>query len=422
MSAIAPLRALRPQKEYVKAVASLPYDVVSWEEARQIAAGNSLSYLHVEKSEIDLPADFPPHDPAIYEKARENLDRLVQQEVLFQEKQACFYVYAQGMNGFWQYGIVGGMSVAEYEAGRIKKHELTRADKELDRIRHVDRVNAHTGPVFATYRARPALDRLVEGVVASPPEYDFVTEDGIAHRVWIIAEERTIDALIGEFASVDSLYIADGHHRAAAAAAVARMRREKHPRRPNAPYENIMAVLFPHNQLKIMDYNRVVRDLNGLTATGFLERCSRNFRVSPDFAERSPRAVHEFGLYLGGRWYKLAAKADAYDAADPIGRLDVSLLQERLLGPVLAIDDPRTDKRIEFVGGIRGMEELEKLVDSGAFALAFALYPVTIEQLMEVADAQLIMPPKSTWFEPKLRSGIFTHRLSEGPEGDDACG
>ncbi|HLA27517.1 MAG TPA: DUF1015 family protein [Syntrophales bacterium] len=411
MAVIVPFKALRPRKQYVKAVASLPYDVVSEEEAKRIAAGNDLSFLHVEKSDIDLYPGIAAHDQTIYDMAKRNLDKLIREGVLFQEKKACFYIYCQGMKSFRQYGIVGGVNVAEYETGKIKKHELTREDKEIDRILHVDRVNAHTGPVFVTYRARPAIDRLVEEVIKSVPEYDFVNGDGISHTVWTVGEERVIAAIIREFAGISSLYIADGHHRAAAAAAVARMRREKDPGVRNAEYENIMAVLFPHRQLKIMDYNRVVKDLHGLSAAEFMERCGKDFILSPDFCDKSPRRFHEFGMYLDGRWYKLAAKTGTYDESDPVGRLDVSILQERLLGPVLSVHDARTNKRIEFVGGIRGMEELERLVDSGEFSVAFALYPSTVEQLMEAADAGRSMPPKSTWFEPKLRSGIFIHLL-----------
>lgn len=411
MSVIVPFKALRPRQEFVKAVASLPYDVFSSEEAKLIAAGNPLSFLHVEKSEIDLPSDIAPHDQLIYDTAKCNLDKMISEGVLFQEKKACFYIYSQEMNGRRQYGIVGGISAGEYETGKIKKHELTRTDKERDRTCHVDTVGAHTGPVFITYRMRPAVDRLVEEAVAEPPEYDFTADDGISHTVWTVRDEDKIAAIIREFAGIDRLYIADGHHRAAAAAAVAGMRRERHPHAESPECEYIMAVLFPHTQLKIMDYNRVVRDLHGLSAEEFLQRCRESFILSDDYYDKSPRRFHEFGMYLGGRWYKLVAKEGTYQESDSVSRLDVSILQERLLGPVLAVRDARTNQRIGFAGGIRGMEELERLVDSGKYSVAFALYPPTIEQLMEVADAGRIMPPKSTWFEPKLRSGIFTHLL-----------
>jgi uncharacterized protein (DUF1015 family) len=411
VSVIVPFKALRPQKQFVRDVASLPYDVVSSEEAKHIAGDKPLNFLHVEKSEIDLPSDIPAHDQRIYETAKENVNKLLRKGVLFQDTKPCFYIYSQEMNGRRQYGIVGGISVAEYEVGKIKKHELTRSDKEIDRIRHVDTISAHTGPVLITYRMVPSIDRMVEETIQERPEYDFTTDDGISHRVWVVGNEEKISAIIAKFAELDSLYIADGHHRAAAAAAVAKMRRGNNPTNPDAEYENIMAVLFPHTQLKIMDYNRVVKDLNGLRKADFLDKCRGKFFLSDNFYEKSPRYVHEFGMYLAGRWYKLISRDGAYDENDPVGRLDVFILQEHLLNPILGIRDPRSDKRIEFVGGIRGMQELERLVDSGKFSVAFSLYPPTIEQLMEVADASRIMPPKSTWFEPKLRSGIFTHLL-----------
>lgn len=409
MSVVVPFKALRPYKRFVKEVASLPYDVVSYEEAKQIARDNPLSFLRVEKSEIDLLPDIAAHDQRIYATARQNLEKLLRESILFQEIKPCFYIYSQEMNGHRQYGIVGGISVAEYELGKIKKHELTRMDKELDRIRHVDTINAQTGPVFIAYRMRFAIDRLVGEVVKEKREYDFTTDDGISHTVWTVGDEEKIATIIEEFAAVDSLYIADGHHRAAAAAAVAKMRRTGNFHVPDAGH--MMAVLFPHTQLRIMGYNRVVRDLYGLSEADFLRKCRERFLLNDDFYEKSPRRLHEMGMYLGGRWYSLVVGKDAYDEDDPVGRLDVSLLQELLLGPVLGIHDARSDERIEFVGGIRGIRELEKLVDSGDFAVAFALYPPTIEHLMEVADAGRVMPPKSTWFEPKLRSGIFVHLL-----------
>ena len=411
MAKIVPFKALRPQKQYVKAVASPPYDVVDREEAIKLVAGNPLSFLHVEKSEIDLPEDIAAPADAIYGAAKSSLSKLIRDGVLFQEKQASFYIYAQERQGSRQFGIVAGISVGEYENGKIKKHELTRADKELDRIRHVDTVNAQTGPVFIIYRTRPAIDLLVAEAVAKPPEYEFVADDGVSHAVWTVGDEKAIKVLIREFAAIDSLYIADGHHRAAAAAAVAKLRRGKTSPVAKAEYENMLAVLFPHTQLQIMDYNRVVQDLHGLSAAEFLEACKKDFTLSGNFPEKSPDRMHEFGMYLEGRWYRLTAKAGTYDEAHPIGRLDVSILQERLLAPLLGIHDPRTDHRIAFVGGVRGMEELERLVDERKFAVAFAMYPPTIDQLLAVADADGIMPPKSTWFEPKLRSGIFTHLL-----------
>lgn len=413
MSIVIPFKALRPHRQFVKAVASYPYDVVSVKEAREIVKDNPLNFLHVEKSEIDLQSFIEANDESQYEIAKSNLDKLIERNVLFQEKKNCFYIYRQRAGSHAQYGIVAAISLAEYESGKIKKHELTKADKELDRIRHVMAVDAQTGPVFVTYRAHDSIDRMVKKMVGSEPEYDFVSDDGISHTVWVISVERDIAVLKKAFTEVHTLYIADGHHRAAAAAAVRKLKRETNPGGGrNEPYEYVMAVLFPHNQLKIMSYNRVVKDLNGLDEAEFLRRVSGEFLVSDTFAEKSPTQCHEIGMYLGGRWYKLNAKDNSYDKDDPIKILDVSILQENLLKPVLGIQNPRTDERIEYIGGIRGVQELERLVDSDEFAAAFSLYPTSMEQLMAVSDAGKIMPPKSTWFEPKLRSGIFIHLLT----------
>ena len=413
MSIVIPFKALRPHRQFVKAVASYPYDVVSVKEAREIVKDNPLNFLHVEKSEIDLQSSIDANDERQYEIAKSNLDKLKERNILFQEKKNCFYIYRQIAGSHAQYGIVAAISLAEYESGEIKKHELTKADKELDRIRHVMAVDAQTGPVFVTYRAQDSIDRMVKKMVGSEPEYDFVSDDGISHTVWVISVERDIAVLKKAFTEVHTLYIADGHHRAAAAAAVRRLKRETNPGGGrNEPYEYVMAVLFPHNQLKIMSYNRAVKDLNGLDEAEFLRRVRGEFLVSDKFAEKSPAQCHEIGMYLGGRWYKLNAKDNSYDKDDPIKILDVSILQENLLKPVLGIQNPRTDERIEYIGGIRGVQELERLVDSDEFAAAFSLYPTSMEQLMAVSDAGKIMPPKSTWFEPKLRSGIFIHLLT----------
>lgn len=413
MSVVVPFKALRPHKRFVREVASLPYDVVSYEEARRIAGNNPLSFLRVEKSEIDLPPDIAVHDQRIYKAARENLEKLLREEVIFQEETPCFYIYAQEMDGRRQYGIVGGVSVVEYELGKIKKHELTRTEKELDRIRHIDAVNAHTGPVFMTYRRRPAIDRLVGEAVKEIPEYDFTADDGISHTVWKVGDKQKVAAINEEFTAVNGIYIADGHHRAAAAAAVAGMRRSSNCPNLRAEHENMMAVLFPHVQLKIMGYNRVVRDLNGLSEVKFLRECRKRFLLRESFGEKSPRRTHEIGMYLSRKWYCLVVRDGTLDESDPVSRLDVSILQDSLLAPVLGVHDPRTSEKIEFVGGIRGVAELERLVDQGEFTVAFTLYPPTVEQLMEASDAGRIMPPKSTWFEPKLRSGIFVHTLQE---------
>jgi len=420
MAVVVPFKALRPQRQYVKAVASCPYDVVTTEEARKIAAGNPLSFLRVEKSEIEalscsgIGTDIGTD---IYEIARRNLNRLMQEGILFQEETACFYIYRQRMAGHEQYGIVGGISVAEYESGRVKKHELTRTDKEIDRIRHIAAVNAQTGPVFVTYRRRDSIDRIIEGGVMNQPEYDFTADDGVSHAAWIISDKEEVKTVTNEFASVDTLYIADGHHRAAAAAAVGKMRREQNSgNRGDEAYNYIMAALFPHDQVKIMEYNRVVRDIQALLGEAeFFNKIGEKFLIIDDFREKSPGRPGDFGMYLDGKWYKLTRRDSLYnyyEGNNPLRKLDVSILHDHLLGPVLGIHDLRTDSRIEFVGGIRECKELERLVDSGEFAVAFSLYPINVVQLMDVVNAGRIMPPKSTWFAPKPASGIFVYPLN----------
>jgi uncharacterized protein (DUF1015 family) len=365
-------------------VAALPYDVLSVEEARRAGSSNPLSFLHIEKSEIDLPDDGATAEE-VFAMARRNLQSFLDNGVLFREDKPCYYVYRQDMGGHVQWGIVAAASVREYETGRIKRHEYTREDKEQERIAHVDAVNAHTGPVFLTYRQDSTIDSLVDRFVQQSPEYDFTSEDGVSHTVWTVNGEGDIRDVSAAFLKVDALYIADGHHRAAAAAAVARMRRRRKGKEPdsNALYESFLAVIFPHNQLRIMDYNRVVRDLNGMDRQAFLAKVGERFDIHPGFAQRSPSRGHEFGLYLGGSWFRLNVREGGFDPRDPVRSLDASILQESLLAPVLGITDPRTDARIDFIGGIRGMDELERLVDSGRFEVAFSLCPATMEQLME---------------------------------------
>ncbi|MDI9569191.1 MAG: DUF1015 family protein [Pseudomonadota bacterium] len=412
MALIVPFRALRPERRFAAGIAAPPYDVLDAEEAREIAGGNPWSFLHVEKSEIDLP-DYPRvEEGLVFTTAARNLEKMRREHVLFQDPTPRLYIYAQEMAGRRQYGVVAGVSVREYEAGRIKKHEHTRADKERERIGHVDAVSAQTGPVFVAYRKREDIDAIVSRIVQGPPEYDFVASDGIAHQVWVIADPAEVERLTTAFEPVPALYIADGHHRASAAAAVARRRRERDPApSPDRPYESFLAVLFPHDQLRIMAYNRVVRDLHGLDGRDFLARVVENFHIGADFTDRTPRRRGEFGMYLDGAWRRLVFREEPPASPDPVRSLDVSILQDRLLGPILGIGDPRTESRIDFIGGIRGMEELERLVDSRRFAVAFSLVPTTMEELMTVADAGLVMPPKSTWFEPKLRSGLFVHLI-----------
>lgn len=412
MALVLPFKAVRPQKNFVSQVAALPYDVMTREEGQKVVAGNALSFMHVEKSEIDVPDGTKSNDDLIYQTAKRNFIDMRVKGILIQDESPCFYIYRQKMGSQVQTGIVGLMSAAEYDAGKIKKHELTRKDKEEDRIRHVDTVNAQTGPVFISYREKQGLNKIIVQITTGTPEYDFTADDGIKHTVWIVTDKKQIEEIKKEFSEVDALYIADGHHRAAAAASISRTRRANDKSNGTSKeYESVLAVLFPHTQLKVMDYNRAVKDLNGLTPEQFIEKISPHFIVKDNFKERSPQQFHDFGMYLSGQWYKITIKEDIYNATDPVASLDASILQDYLLYPVLGIKDPRVDDRIKFIGGIRGMDELEKLVNKDGFAVAFSLYPTTMEQIIKVADAGAIMPPKSTWFEPKLRSGLFTHRL-----------
>ncbi len=412
MSRVVPFRAVRPAKPYVSQVAAPPYDVVNAAEARELVRDNPLSFLHVEKSEIDLPDPAGVEDRRIYERAKENLDGMIRGGILLQEQSAILCLYRQQMGERIQTGIVACTDLAEYEGGRILRHELTRADKERERTLHIDTVGAQTGPVFMVYRGRPEIDRLSARVAARSPEYDFAAEGGVRHTVWIISDPTEIRELADGFARVEALYIADGHHRAAAAANVARLRSGRSPAdATEAEHRLLLSVLFPHDQPRIMDYNRAVRDLHGLTDAEFLRGVGERFRITENFAEKKPTRPHEFGMYLNGVWRRLTASAEILQEDDPVAGLDVSLLQENLLAPVLGIRDQRTDPRLEFVGGIRGMAELERLVDRAGFAVAFSLCPPTVAQMMGVADQGKVMPPKSTWFEPKLLSGLFVHLL-----------
>jgi uncharacterized protein (DUF1015 family) len=412
MARVIPFRAVRPQKKYAGEVASFPYDVLDREEGRAIVRDNPRNFLRVEKSEIDVPDEIRDDDPRVFARARENLRNFIGEGILFQEEKPCFYIYRQKAAGREQYGLVGCVSVAEYEAGLIKKHELTRVDKENERVNHIETAGAQTGLVFLLYRSRETIDRIIAAIMKAPPEYDFTTPDGVTHTAWVVCDDGTIDELKREFSKVECLYIADGHHRAASASTVARARRGRNPAHNGAEeYNTFVATLFSHEQLKILDYNRVVKDLQGMTGQEFLDRIGEKFTVTPGFTKRSPSSPHQFGMYLQGTWYRLEAKPAIYEKADLIGKLDVSILQDHLLGPVLGIKDPRTDDRIKFVGGIRGMDELERMVDQLGYAVAFSLCPPGISELIRIADAGMIMPPKSTWFEPKLRSGLFVHLI-----------
>ena len=413
MSRLRPFRAYRPKPELADRIASHPYDVVNSEEARELAQGNPYTFLHVGKPEIDLDPSVALYDDRVYAKGVENLRRFIADGVLVKEGQPCFYVYQQKMGDHVQAGLVGLCSVKEYEEGLIKRHEFTRKDKEDDRTRHVVEQNANAEPVFLTYRAVAAIDAVVDRARSCDPVYDIVTDDGFGHTVWVVADEDDTAELARLFAEkVPALYVADGHHRTAAAVRTGQALRAKNPGGTGEePWEYFMAVVFPHDQLRIMDYNRVVKDLYGLTQTQFLAKVAERFTVTPGAAP-SPEKPATFGMYLAGTWYRLEAKPGTYPAGDPVKGLDVSILQDNLLAPVLGIQDPRTDKRIDFVGGIRGMKELEKRVNAG-WAVAFSLYPTSLEQLMAVADAGQVMPPKSTWFEPKLRSGLIVRLIED---------
>lgn len=415
MATLKAFKAIRPLPDYAAQVAALPYDVMNSEEAREMVRDNPYSFLHVDKAEVDLPRDIDLYDDKVYAKARENLDKLVSDNICAMDNTPCLYIYRQIMNGRAQTGIVGCASIDEYMNNTIKKHEFTRADKEADRIRHVDTCDANTGPIFLTYRAKDEINKTIsDWQENNAPVYDFISDDGIGHTVWVIDDENTIIALQKVFKNIESLYIADGHHRAASAVKVGQKRRAEHPDyNGNEEFNFFLSVFFPSEELAIMDYNRVIKDLNGYTADEFLNKISEYFEVEKvnDNKPYHPAKRHTFGMFLDDKWYCLTAKEGTYDDSDPVGCLDVSVLQNNLIHPVLCIDDPRTDKRIDFVGGIRGLEELERRAHTD-MKLAFSMCPTTLDELMDIADAGKVMPPKSTWFEPKLLSGLFIHKLS----------
>lgn len=414
MARIKPFKGLRPPKCWVEQVASRPYDVLNSEEARAEAAGNEKSLYHIIKPEIDFPVGTDEHDPAVYLKAAANFRMFQEKGWLVQDEKECYYVYAQTMNGKTQYGLVVGAYVPDYMNGVIKKHELTRRDKEEDRMKHVRATNANIEPVFFAYPDNAEVDRIVAKYTARKPEYDFIAPgDGFGHTFWVIDEEADIARITKIFAAVPALYIADGHHRSAAAALVGAEKAQQNPAHTGTEeYNYFMAVCFPANQLTIIDYNRVVKDLNGLSDEAFLQKLAEHFYVEEKGSEEyKPNALHNFSLYLSGKWYSLTARPGTYDDNDPIGVLDVTISSRLILDEILGIKDLRSDKRIDFVGGIRGLGELKRRVDSGEMRVALALYPVTMKQLMDIADTGNIMPPKTTWFEPKLRSGLVIHKL-----------
>ena len=415
MSTVKPFKGLRPRKDIAASLSCLPYDVMNTQEAMRMAEGNPYSFLHITRAEIDLPEGIDPHSKQVYDKSEANFKAFQQEGWLAQDAEPRFYIYAQTMGGRTQYGIAGAAFCEDYKNGVIKKHELTRPDKEDDRMVHVNTLDANAEPVFLSYRAVPEIDEIVANIVKNQqPEYDFVSADGFGHRFWVIydsAINAKIEKLFAE--KVPALYVADGHHRTAAAARVGIERKAHNPAHTgNEEYNYFLAVIFPDNQLKIMDYNRVIKDLNGNTETQFLDKLSKSFEVKDRGTEiYAPQHLHQMSLYIGGRWYSLDAKPGTYNDGDPIGVLDVTILTQQVLDPILGITDLRTSKRIDFVGGIRGLGELKKRVDSGEMKCAFAMYPVSMSQLLDIADTGNIMPPKTTWFEPKLRSGLVVHKL-----------
>jgi uncharacterized protein (DUF1015 family) len=405
VATVRPFRAYRPPQANAAAVASPPYDVINTAEARALAADNPHSFLHVSRPEIDLPEGTDDHDDAVYARGARNLAALIAGGDLVQDQEPHLYLYAQRMGDHRQIGVVGCASVAEYEAEVIKKHEKTRPDKEDDRTRHIEELGAHDEPVFLTYRADAGIDASVAAALASPPIYDFTTPDGVEHRLWVLGREATAD-LEERFGDVATLYVADGHHRSAAAARVHRKLRGD-----GGEHDVFLAVVFPHDQMRIMPYNRVVRDLAGRSPEQLLAALRERLDVEPaeGGAAATPGAPRTFGLYLGGRWYAARVRPGTFDERDPVASLDCSICQDQILGPIFNVQDPRRDKHVDFVGGIRGIEELERRVDSGDFTMALHLHPTRIGELFAVSDAGLLMPPKSTWFEPKLRSGLFVH-------------
>jgi len=412
MAFIKPFKGVRPTKELAEKVAALPYDVMNTEEAIQMAAGNPVSFLHISRPEIDLPQGTDVHSEEVYQQGQLNLASFLNKGVLLQDETECYYVYRQKMGALTQTGLVVCAGVDDYQTGAIKKHELTRADKEEDRVRHIDVLNANDEPVFYTYRNDPAITAAIAQVTAGTPLYDFTTGDGVSHALWSIADRELVDTLTRRFADIPTLYVADGHHRSAAASRVRDLRKNSNPDHSGAEeYNFFLTVIFPDNEMTIMPYNRVVKDLNGRSVAEFMARVAERFEVTPLPGALSPTQRHQFGMYLADKWYELVPREETFPENDAVAAMDVSILQDNLLSPVLGIRNPRTDQRIHFVGGIRGVEELERVVNSGEYQVAFSMFPTSIQELMSLADEDKIMPPKSTWFEPKLRSGLFLHLL-----------
>ena len=413
MAKVKPFRGLRPPKAFVEQVASKPYDVLSSEEARAEAEGNEKSLYHIIKPEIDFEPGTGEHEQKVYDRAVENFQKFQREGWLMKDEKEQYYLYAQTMNGRTQYGLVVGASVDDYLTGKIKKHELTRKEKEVDRMHHIEINNANIEPVFLSFPTNEVLEQVIADTAQTAPEYDFVSEDGIGHTLWCIADEKVVNTITDAFGKIPYLYIADGHHRTAAAAHVGEAKAKADANHTGAEeYNYLLAVCFPESHLKVMDYNRVVKDLNGLSDEEFLQKVALHFEIEEKGEEiYKPAKLHNFSLYLSGKWYSLTAKEGTYDDTDPIGVLDVKISSDYILRDILNIQDLRTDKRIDFVGGIRGLGELKNRVDSGEMRMALALYPVTMRQIIDIADSGNIMPPKATWFEPKLRSGLIIHQL-----------
>ncbi len=412
MTLIEPFPALRPAPGRAEEVAAPPYDVMSADEAREMVRGRPWSFLHISRPEVDLPPGTDPYAPEVYAKAAENLARMREAGLLIQDERPCYYAYRLTMGGHIQTGVVASASVAAYDQNRIRKHEHTRPMKEDDRVRQIEALSAQTGPVFLVYPAEPEVDRLLAGVARTRPEIDVTAADGVRHELWVISDDNRLAQLTSAFDAMPSLYVADGHHRSAAASRVAASCRAENPKmEAEAPCNYFLSVIFPHDQVQILDYNRVVQDLNGLDRAEFLQKIAERFRVEPVAEAVRPAVRGEFGMYLPGQWYRLRLDPARIPRDDPVASLDVGLLASELIEPILGVMDPRHDQRIDFVGGIRGLEALEQRVDEGGMAVAFSLFPTSMEALMAVADAGAVMPPKSTWFEPKLADGLVSHLI-----------
>ena len=414
MAIVRPFKGLRPKPEWAKEVASPPYDVLTTKEAREMAKNNPNSFLRVNKAELEFDEGTDPYSEQVYQRGKDNLMRLQSQGIMARDERPCFYLYRLTMNKRSQIGLVALMSVDEYQQGRIKKHEHTRPEKVKDRANHIFYLQAQVGPVFTTFKFNDRADAIFKAITAHPSATDFVAADGVRHELWVIDEKKVINEIIRTFASIPETYIADGHHRSASASEICRRYRQENPRYTGEePFNFYLNVIFPDRELNILPYNRVIKDLNGLTLDQFLQKVSARFDVQSQQGEATPQKAHQFGLYCEGKWYLLTAKPGSFDESSPTRSIDAAILGENLIGPFLNITDPKTDKRIDFVGGIRGTKELVKLVDSKEFKIAFSLYPTSIQQLIRVADAGEVMPPKSTWFEPKLRSGMVVNLLTE---------